>query len=46
MQRVSLLARNVLPVDPQSQEVLLLQRPVFELLKGLSGPLLKAPAHR
>ena len=36
-----LLASSAFPVDPGGQEVLLLQRTVLELLKGLLGPLLK-----
>jgi hypothetical protein len=41
-----LLPGDVLPIDPQRQEVLRLQRPTLKLLEGLFGPLLKAAAHR
>jgi hypothetical protein len=41
-----LLAGYALPVNPKGQKILLLQGPLFKLLKGLLGSLLKAPAHR
>jgi len=44
MQRVSLLASDTFFVDPERQEIFLLQGPILELLKGLLGPLLKPPA--
>jgi len=46
MQRVSLLSGNALPVDPEGQKVLFLQRSIFEFLQRLLGPLLKPAAHR
>ncbi|MCS4142410.1 hypothetical protein GGQ15_002808 [Salinibacter ruber] len=41
-----LLSSDVLSVDPQGQEVVLLQGAALELLQRLLGPLLKPAAHR